>query len=271
MPLFEKRLIEVIIYQLKQLGIKDITINSHHLSDQLDIFAKKHLNVRLQHEPVLLNTGGSILEYFNHNSCDKVLVINSDTILDLSDEVLKNLENTLFGDVAILCHSVSGNDVYNRLSLNNGRVTEIIKYKEGIGDGVTYSGVSLVRNPGSTFQGGPIAFFESVANPSTKKVNYLHQDIASYDFGTKSLYYKNHFNILKKAERHPLFNLLIESGAIDQSKLKGVSYNSRFSEVINLTDKDSQTSKSIVISSFNDQLDQKDDPKIIMGDLVEYC
>lgn len=271
LPLFEKKLIEIIIFQLQKLGINNITVNSHHLSDQLDIFAKENPYLRLQYEPVLLNTGGSILEYFNQHNCDQVLVVNSDIILDLNSDLLKNLEDTLSGDVALLCHSVRENEPYNRLSLDNGYVTEIIKYKEGLGDGVTYSGVSLVKNPRVLYQRDSISFFESVANPAQKKVNYLHQNIPSYDFGTAFLYYENHFNILKEGENHPLFNLLVESGAIDSSKIKELSYNSSIKEVINLTNENPQISQSIVISTLNDQIDYKDAPKIIMGDLVEYC
>ena len=64
---------------------------------------------------------------------------------------------------------------------------------------------------------------------------------------------------------------MVESGAIDSSKIKELSYNSSIKEVINLTDENPQISQSIVISTLNDEIDYKDAPKIIMGDLVEYC
>ena len=139
-----------------------------------------------------------------------------------------------------------------------------------MGKGITYSGLSIVKNPMFTEEVVPTSFFKSVAHPVKRKVNVYVKNLESIDFGSAQLYYKNLFRILKDKSRHPFFDFLCRSEAIDLSKLKHESYGTGISRVINLSNLDLSPSyaDSIVILPTNNK-NLAIGPKIIKGGLIQ--
>ena len=86
---------------LEQYGIKKVVINVHYLSDQIINYIKKNqFNLEIilvKEEGKILNTGGGILNAVHNFSNEPFLVINPDTIWNLSYlEELRLMEKEFF-------------------------------------------------------------------------------------------------------------------------------------------------------------------------------
>lgn len=86
-PVGKRLLIEYNIYLLKKYGVKEITINLHHLSDKIQgaLGDGKAYGVKLfyNYEPTLLGTGGGIKDVENFFAKNPFVVMNGDILLDI--------------------------------------------------------------------------------------------------------------------------------------------------------------------------------------------
>jgi len=77
----EKPLLEYWLDTLVNVGIKEILINTHYLSEQIESFvetSKYKKYITLTYEPVLLNTGGTLLHNKRFFEGDSILFIHAD-------------------------------------------------------------------------------------------------------------------------------------------------------------------------------------------------
>ncbi|WP_068598313.1 NDP-sugar synthase [Vaginella massiliensis] len=81
----QKTLLQRNIEYLKNAGVTEIIINTHHFADQIEDFLDKNknfgINIQLVYEPEVLETGGGLLnvrQYFD----DDFLVMNVDILTD---------------------------------------------------------------------------------------------------------------------------------------------------------------------------------------------
>ena len=78
-----KTMLESCINTTLKLGIKNIIINTFHLSDQINEFIKKKnfsSNIKIINDgKEILNTGGGILNMINHSNNKDFLIFNPDT------------------------------------------------------------------------------------------------------------------------------------------------------------------------------------------------
>lgn len=89
-PLIEvngKPMLEYVVLKMKDAGIDDIIINTHHLGEKIQqfVYAKNSfgIKIRISHEPTLLDTGGAIVnckEYLSDK--EPFVVYNSDIYSD---------------------------------------------------------------------------------------------------------------------------------------------------------------------------------------------
>lgn len=81
------------LFNLRKNGIKNVIINLFWMGEMIkDVLGSGHhlgLNIKYIKEKELMGTGGTIKHVFNTTGCDKLLVLNADTICDVS---LKALE-----------------------------------------------------------------------------------------------------------------------------------------------------------------------------------
>ena len=94
----QKNLLERAIDLLINIGIDEIIINTHYLFKEIDNFLEKknyQISVSTVNEPVLLDTGGGILNASKKFKNDPFFVLNPDTIWNKNYyEELKILENS---------------------------------------------------------------------------------------------------------------------------------------------------------------------------------
>lgn len=87
-------LLENTLNFLKRFGVKFFAINTHHLGEQIEAFAKKNKNIydiKIFKEKEILGTGGGIRNALDFFQNKPFISINSDTIW--SDEYLSPLKN----------------------------------------------------------------------------------------------------------------------------------------------------------------------------------
>ena len=84
LKLNNETLLEVCISLTVKLGVKQIFINSFHLSDQIFQFVKNKkfpIDIKIiKEENEILNTGGGILNLMNHSEDDEFIIFNPDTL-----------------------------------------------------------------------------------------------------------------------------------------------------------------------------------------------
>jgi MurNAc alpha-1-phosphate uridylyltransferase len=92
-----KSLLERSIELLIKIGINELVLNTHYLSDEIENFLKNkayEINIRTYKEEVLLDTGGGILNATKEFKNEPFFVFNPDTIWNKNYyEELKILEN----------------------------------------------------------------------------------------------------------------------------------------------------------------------------------
>lgn len=197
-PIFYKSLLELQVDYCHDLGIKNIFINTHYLSDEIEKFLKsspKFLNVTVLHEDPLLDSGGAI-----HNMASRgdvhysgsLLLVNADQFLFFDKkyftDALSGLENsraTLFGI------TVDKASKYNETVIIDDRLEEI-KKNEGTHDYVTYSGLGILKLDGLEPVGGITKFFETVANYKKERIQFVvPRKFEYWDFGTAEIYFES--------------------------------------------------------------------------------
>lgn len=95
-----KNLLERSIELLIKIGVKEIVLNTHHLSNKIEEFIKKNnyeVSINLIKEETLLDTGGGIFNGTKQFKDEPFFILNPDTIWNKNYyEELKVLENFYF-------------------------------------------------------------------------------------------------------------------------------------------------------------------------------
>ncbi len=76
-------MLDRIITQLKNTGIKRVVINTHYLHEKVENYIKKikDIEIILSYEPVILGTGGGVLQAMELANTEELLIINCDCLL----------------------------------------------------------------------------------------------------------------------------------------------------------------------------------------------
>ena len=94
----QKSLLERSIELLIKMGIDDVVLNTHHLSQEIENFFKNknyHISISVIKEEILLDTGGGVLNATKKFNNAPFFVLNPDTIWSKNYyEELKILENS---------------------------------------------------------------------------------------------------------------------------------------------------------------------------------
>ncbi len=248
-PLFESNLLELQTLFLQELSFKDITVNTHYLSEKVkDIL---HDNTKILHEDNLLGSGGAIHNFKKHNEIIKcVLTINSDQFIfsnELKEKIEKESKSISKESIILFANKVSRGSGYNMLCTNeNNRLIEI-KTNNFPNEYYTYTGIGLINLEKLKYVEGASSFFETVAMPNgldTKVVEINEYDI--WDFGTKDLFVKNARKVLAN-KTNPMYKFLKRNNKIKDEKISGNSYYSSGEGVLNFSSRFIEGENSIIL------------------------
>ncbi len=190
-PIFNMRILDLQLQYLRELGIDEVYMNTHHHSKELKKWSKEK-NVTVLEEEILLGSGGCIhnlMEKYSIN--EKILIINADQFLFFDKKELTVVVNEVIesnADACLFAISVDASLGYNETVVANNVLNEINKTPQR-NKYLTYSGVGVLDLEKIKFKKGVSGFFESVCNYKNSKV--LMKEFAKYeywDFGTTQRY-----------------------------------------------------------------------------------
>lgn len=199
-PIFNKSIIEIIIEQLKGIGIENIYINSHHLEIVLrDYLCTKFSGLNFLSEKQLLGSGGAFFNLKkNYPNLKYIISMNADTVFDINKNVLSKLESSIIergSSVSLMGLNVANENRFNRLVLENKILKGITPYslEEGLVKSLpwTFSGVAAINleRLDKKFLNQKSSFFDSVANFKNNSIEVITpSDLKFHDFGTLDYY-----------------------------------------------------------------------------------
>jgi NDP-sugar pyrophosphorylase family protein len=110
-----RTLLELTLMRLRDFGIHEVIINTHHFADQVAEYLREHQNfgmhIEISYEEVLLDTGGGIKRaaHFFLGSDEPFLVHNVDVIstIDISRMIQFHMRRNALGTLAVQDRSTS--------------------------------------------------------------------------------------------------------------------------------------------------------------------
>ena len=144
-----KNLLERSIELLIKMGINELIINTHHLSQEIDNFIKNKnygISITLTKEEELLDTGGGILNATKNFEKNPFFVLNPDTIWNKNYyEELKILENSYLENnkpILLLVHKTNSYDKSFRGDFN---FTENNHISRGTNNQFIFTGAQIIN------------------------------------------------------------------------------------------------------------------------------
>jgi len=226
-PILGKPIIEIILDQLKNLGITSIGINVFHLKEKLLNFLKSYqkrnpqLEIRIFEERELLGTGGAILNAKNFFK-EKALIINSDTLTNFDFKKLYFFSTYSSSPVIMVLYKGEKDNVY--VDLDSDTVLSFRKYEKNLFT-FTFAGIQII-DPHIIkyfpFKKDLIEIYQELIERKINISAYIENNSYFKDIGTIKNYLKAHEDILVnkvKIPEVPFYSnsLVIKSKNIDKS------------------------------------------------------
>ncbi len=201
-PLGGVTLLEMAITKLKSSGIKEIVVNTHHLSKSVDEFLRRKYkeNIQVSIEKDILGTGGALNPIKEWVGDSNLLIYNSDVITDfnLNTLLLEQKPDSLATMLVLPESETAVNNVFFEKNL-----IRKIRGTSGLRAGA-FSGVQLVTPeflqaiPNQTFS-DIIETYQTLL-AQHKKITKI--DLKGYwkDLGTPLSFFQAHQDLLKMSE-----------------------------------------------------------------------
>lgn len=109
-PLFtlnRRPVLDLTLERLKQAGCREVTVNTHHLHDQIEALVNARddaMAVHTCHEPEILGTGGAIRNVASFWAGGPLLVINADIVTDIDLAAICRFHNRNACPVTMVMH-----------------------------------------------------------------------------------------------------------------------------------------------------------------------
>jgi len=250
-PIFEKPLLNLQVAYAKSLGIKNIYINLHFMSEEILSCTKNDPIfedvIFMVESPNILDIGGAVHALAKRDEVNyrgKLLILNADQFFYLTrDELASVCKKFKHSEKLLFTYEVDSLHGYNALEINRDRkVTNIRLNKEIKNPGLieTYTGISIINLKKIKETEGPSKFFESVCDFTKDEVFCFNlKDKDYWDFGTINRYWISMNRILElyiNKPTHQFLRFLIDHKALKSWKidLRNFSYHSKSKKVINL-------------------------------------
>ncbi|MFH1146851.1 MAG: NDP-sugar synthase [Pseudomonadota bacterium] len=141
-PILNKPLLSIIIEQLRQIGITEIAINTHHLSEQIEEFIRsssRHV-IHVLKEELILGTGGGLRNAERFLDGAPFLVINGDILTNIDLKAVYDFHMISGNAVTMVLHDYPK---YNNVLIGRGdRITGFSRRKDGH---MAFTGIHVVN------------------------------------------------------------------------------------------------------------------------------
>lgn len=205
-PILGKPIIEIILDQLKNLGITFIGINTFHLKDKLISFLKSYqeknpqIEIRIFEEKELMGTGGAIINAKNFFK-EETLIINSDILTNFNFKKFFHFFNQSFSPIVMVLYQGENNNV--EVDINFSTIISFRKQKK---DNLTFTGIQII-DPQIIkyfpFKKDLIEIYQNLIKQGIKISAYIENNSYFKDIGNIENYLKAHEDILIKKVKIP--------------------------------------------------------------------
>ncbi|MCU4139079.1 MAG: NDP-sugar pyrophosphorylase [Thermodesulfobacteria bacterium] len=224
-PILGKPIIEIILDQLKKLGITSIGINVFHLKEKLLNFLKSYQNknpqleIQIFEEQELLGTGGAILNAKNFFK-ERTLIINSDILTNFDFKKFYFFSTYLSSPVIMVLYKGEKNNVC--VDFDSNIILSFRKYKKNL---FTFAGIQIIDPyiiKYFPFKKDLIEIYQELIKRKINISAYIENNSYFKDIGTIKNYLKAHEDILInkiKIPEVPFYSnsLVIKSKNIDKN------------------------------------------------------
>ena len=205
-PILGKSIIEIILDQLKNLGITLVGINAFHLKDKLINFLKSYqkknpqIEIRIFEERELMGTGGAIINAKNFFK-EETLIINSDILTNFNFKKLYYFFNQSFSPIVMVLYKGENNNV--EVDINSTTIISFRKQKE---DNLTFAGIQIIDPKiikHFSLKKDIIEIYQNLIKQGIKISAYIENSSYFKDIGNIKNYLKAHEDILIKKIKIP--------------------------------------------------------------------
>jgi len=186
-PVDKTPLINLILKDMKNFGLKSGYINLHYLPEILKQNIKTELNIEYIYEKEL--SGSAILKTAGNSQDDYTLVVNGDVYVDIPIQPMFESLKTSNADGILLVKT--NNDSYSNLDIEDEKYRGISKNKNG----KMYCGVAIFKTKLLKYF-NEISFFKTIGKKKFDIRVFEHRGIW-LDFGNPKLYFKSVFEYMK--------------------------------------------------------------------------
>ena len=127
-PILNTPLLLAAVWRLKNSGFSRITVNCHHLGEQITTSLKSIDGVTVQHEESILGTGGGLRRALDNLENEPLLVVNGDIYHTIDLEELYHFHLRSGHDLTMAVHDYPR---FNKLSLDDGRIIDFDGNSQG--------------------------------------------------------------------------------------------------------------------------------------------
>ncbi|MBV8771408.1 MAG: NDP-sugar synthase [Deltaproteobacteria bacterium] len=129
-PLLEiggRPLIHYPLLLLRHAGIREVSVNVHHLADKIEAALGRGdelgLSITYSPEPILLGTGGCLLPLRGYFSGEPFLILNGDTIMDLDLPTMIAIHRKCRGSATMALRQTASPEAYSQIQVDaDGRI-----------------------------------------------------------------------------------------------------------------------------------------------------
>jgi len=120
----ERTLLEITLIRLRDFGIREVIVNTHHFAAMIPAYLEKHGNfgmrIEISHEDLLLDTGGGLKQaawfFLEGNSTEPFLLHNVDVLstIDFGRMVELHLQQSALATIAVQDRKTSRRLLFDR-------------------------------------------------------------------------------------------------------------------------------------------------------------
>ena len=140
-PVLNTPLLYGVVRRLKKFGFSRIIVNCHHLCEQVVAALEEIGDVTIQHEEIILGTGGGLRRALDSLDNEPLLVVNGDIYhsIDLSELYRRHMKSGQ--DITMVVHDYPR---FNKLGIRGERIVDFDGVVQGV-EQAAFTGIQVVN------------------------------------------------------------------------------------------------------------------------------
>ncbi len=209
LPILNRPLLERTLEYLSRFSVDRVILNTHHLAEQIEAYIRSlkkggFRELATRYEPVILNTGGGIVNTRDFFRSDPFIVISGDILTDIDLKKVVDFHQSHNDPVTLVLHDYPE---LNQIKIDsNGR---ILKLKKGDVHGLDFANIHILDQDVFRFLPSSGSFditpaYQQIIDDGITIRGYVSQDHHWWNIGTPETYLKVHEELLSTSSLTPL-------------------------------------------------------------------